>query len=560
MHTSPTLALVTFHAGHSHSSLALRSIAAYCRDEPFYPGLRLFEPGVKGGISWLAAELVGLQPAIIGFSTYLWNIEASLRLAAILRKLLPDTMVVFGGPEAGPQGEALLGRGVDFVVDGEGERAFRDLVRWQLYGEGGPRAIAGLVWRDERGAIHRNPPVPLPPEELPSPLGAGLIDTSKPLVYWETSRGCPYRCTFCTSAGDRLRTLPLTRIDEELALLRTLEGKTVKLLDRSFHLGARRTVELLERFIETPESLRFHLELNPDRISAEALALFARAPAGKFQFEIGLQTLDGPVLTLIERHMDVEKGLENIRRLVALKRHPVHLDLIIGLPEETAAQCRQSLDRTFLLFADHLQLGTLKLLPGTPLRAQAVRFGYIWDEEPPYEILGHQRLGFQELVRFKLYAELLERLWNSGLLVNTLMRLVPQHFGGSISACFDRLLAEGAEPLAMERQSPEAAFAQFAALLEPYRDDATLMQLLRWDYCSFTLPGHQTPPLLAERLTWATVGLEGKPKRLPLLILDANAAEVVNRRRLDPLAPGGYALWPQKHRKHRPLEIIPVHD
>ena len=257
MCANPLIALVTLHAGFHHSSLALRSIAACCRDEPFYPDIRLFEPTIKTDLDQVVARIAASPPALAGFSTYLWNIDLCLQVAEELKALSPETAIVFGGPEAGPRGEELLAArpAVDFVVDGEGELAFRDLARVLLQNEGRLEAVSGLLWRD-RGVTRRNRILPVTPQELISPYTEGLLDPDKPLIYWETSRGCPFRCSFCTSAGDRLRTLPDSRIEAELAVLGELEHKTVKLLDRSFHLGAKRTLRLLERFLETPDSLR----------------------------------------------------------------------------------------------------------------------------------------------------------------------------------------------------------------------------------------------------------------------------------------------------------------
>lgn len=600
-----SVALVTLHAGYHHSSLALRSIAAFCRDEPFFADLVIHEGLVKSGNDELFAALVAARPRLVGFSTYLWNIQPILRMARNLKQLLPEARIVFGGPEAGPRGEELLAREawLDFVIDGEGELAFRDLARWCLRDAGDCGQVSGLVWRDADGSVHRNPMQLLPPEQWVSPYTCGLGALDKPLVYWETSRGCPYRCTFCTSSTDRLRTASLAQVDADLAIFRQLGGrdavgaaeaakdplpterpiaasaaptaafsgaasaaarqsdaKTIKLLDRSFHLGAQRTLQLLQRFIDTPDTLRFHLELNPDRVSDEALALFAEAPPGKFQFEIGLQTLSDAVLERIDRTMDVPRGVERIRELVALRRHPVHLDLIAGLPGEDADSCRRSLDEVFVLYADHLQLGILKLLPGTPLREQAERFGYRWDAEPPYEILCHEHLTHDELMHFKHYAELLERLWNNGLLCHTLMWLVERYFDGQVSRCFDRLLAGPARSLATERRQPDYAFGrmvdEFADLLST---DAVLMQLLLWDYAHHGPVSGKTPSWIAGHLRGAeTLMRSSGNRRMPVLELGATAATVVNRRRCQPLAPGRYAVWAQRERKGRPVEILSV--
>lgn len=280
--TSEGIALVALHAGYSHSSPALEAIQAFSAEQPYFTHMRCFEALVKTNHQELIEALVGFRPKIIGFSTYLWNIQAALRLAAVLKQLLPECLLVFGGPEAGPRGRELLQTqvAVDYVVAGEGEAAFRDLVRWIRYREGALEQISGLHFR-RQGQIVANPVRPLAVAEIPSAIAAGLASFDKPLVYWETSRGCPFRCSFCSSAGERLRAFPLSRIEEELRVLEGLRNKTIKLLDRSFHLGKGRTQQLLRRFAATPPGLRFHLELNPDRISDEAMAIFQGAEPGK---------------------------------------------------------------------------------------------------------------------------------------------------------------------------------------------------------------------------------------------------------------------------------------
>ncbi len=557
--TTRGIALVALHAGYSHSSLALQSMRAFCAGEPFSADLQCFEALVNVNHQPLLEALVAMRPALVGFSTYLWNIQASLRLARLLKQLLPDTRVVLGGPEAGPRAEELLKSqaDIDFVVDGEGEAALRDLARWCLYGEGAQERISGLRFRRD-GEIIANPVEILPVEAIPSTLSTGLVPFDKPLVYWETSRGCPFRCSFCTSATDCLRAFPPERIEADLQVLEGLREKTVKLLDRSFHLGKSRTTRLLERFAATPSGLRFHLELNPDRISGEAMAIFRRAEAGKFQFEIGLQTLQEPVLDAIERQMAIPKALDNIRRLVAMHRHPVHLDLIVGLPGEDAARCADSLDRTFALHPDHLQLGTLKLLPGTPLREQAERLGYRWDREPPYEVLSHPLLSFQQMARFKRYAELLERLWNSGYLRATLAGLVERCFAGSLTDCFDALLTQAGDDLATANMQPDRLFGRLAGFVERHgREEPLLMEWLLWDYARYSLPSRQTPESIATRLeAGERISIDATRRRLPVLRLSPQAVELVNRLSGESLMPGCYAVWPQQHRKGKPVEIV----
>lgn len=555
-----SIALVALHAGYSHSSLALRAIRAHASGEAFHDRIRLFETLVNQSHQGLIEALLSARPGVIGFSTYLWNIRAAIRLAGVLRQLLPDCCLVFGGPEAGPRGRELLRElpFLDYVIEGEGEAAFRDLLRWLLAGEGDPAKISGLVYRAEGGHIRANPPRLLSPEEIPSPIARGEADFDKSLVYWETSRGCPYRCSFCGSADERLRAFPLERVEADLRVLERLRDKTIKLLDRSFHLGRERTRRLLERFAQTPSGLRFHLELNPDRISAEAMEIFRHAEAGKFQFEIGLQSLQAPVLQAVERQMEIPKALENIRQLVAMRRHPVHLDLIVGLPGEDARQCADSLDRVFALYPDHLQLGVLKLLPGTPLRERALRLGYRWDREPPYEVLSHPRLDFFQIARFKRDAELLERLWNSGLLATTLAGLAEHCFAGSVSACFDALIAEQGEGMARDKLQPDALFGGLVRFVLPRLEHQPLLaQWLLWDYARHSLVNRKTPAWIAAALAESSKQVvDGSRRPLPVLALSAHAVDLIRRVSGQRLDPGRYAIWPRQHLKGRPVELI----
>ncbi|MCG7964669.1 MAG: B12-binding domain-containing radical SAM protein [Candidatus Thiodiazotropha taylori] len=555
----PKVALVALHAGYSHSSLALQSIAAYADDRGCEHRMQLFDALVNTSHQVLIERLVEYAPKILGFSTYLWNISASIRLTRLLKQLLPELRVVFGGPEAGARGVELLQRvaEIDYVIEGEGEAAFTQLMNGILLEKGDFKAVSGLVYRED-DQIQQNPVQLMPVSEIPPIVSEGRFDSAKPLVYWETSRGCPFRCSFCSSATERLRAFPMERVEADLEVLEKISNKTIKLLDRSFHLGEKRTSTLLQRFADTPEGLRFHLELNPDRISEQAMSVFSESLPGKFQFEIGLQTLNDQVLVNIDRRMDVAKSLENIRQLVEMRRHPVHLDLIVGLPGESVELCGRSLDQTFRLYPDHLQLGILKLLPGTPLQQQAHQLGYRWDTEPPYEVLSNPCMAFKPIAQFKRYAELLERLYNSGLLKTTLAGLVSQCFDGSVSRCFDQLLEDSGERIARDNLQPDALFGHLCNFVIPYLEETPgLQEWLLWDYCQFSLVNGKTPQWIAERLTLSEkVVVQGSRRRLPVIALTDVGVAMINQLTGNRYVAGRYALWPRQHKKGKPVEVF----
>jgi len=376
----------------------------------------------------------------------------------------------------------------------------------------------------------------------------------------ETSRGCPFRCRFCTSSEDAPRIFPIEHIQKDLEVISQMESKVVKVLDRSFHMGTGRTLKLLRAFMDTPASLRFHLELNPDRISEDVMELFAEAPAGKFQFEIGLQTLHEESLKKIDRRMEVGKSLKNIRQLMDLKKHHVHLDLIVGLPDETAAMCEDSLNRVFTLHAHHLQLGTLKLLPGTSLLHLAKQYGYLWDQEPPYEILKNSTLNFQDMMQFKKYAELLERLWNSDLLFNCMTRLITHYYEDQVVNFFREILVFSEDKLATQHLQTDSIFTYFVDfLLEKnwLEQDSLLRELLLWDYLKLMNPSSKSHPWLREQLVFQAVSWEeADKKRFPILELSEVACEMINRRLLSPMMAGTHALWLQVHKRGRPLKTL----
>lgn len=560
----PIILLTTIHAGFHHSSLALSSIQASLTKSSLDFHVPLLEFSHQTPISAKLEQILAVKPDLIGFSTYLWNIQESVHLSKLIKKISPQTIIVFGGPEAGPEGKKLLKKhdSIDYIIKGEGEDSFRDLLHVLYQGDRRKSSVSGLHWKTEDGNIHANPVQLIDPALLISPFSIGLHKTDKHLIYWETSRGCPFQCTFCTSSQEKIRAFPIERVEKDLQALFGIKNKTIKLLDRSFHFNTKRALrvlELIEKWIDPSNTI--HLEINPDRLSDELFAFFEACPEHRYQFEIGLQTLNEECLKLISRKMDIDLALENIRKLIEMKNAHIHLDLIAGLPGDQLNEFIQSLDTTFMLQAHHLQLGTLKMLPGTPLTLTAGINGFQWDDEPPYEILNSKHFSYHDLTTIKSYAELLERLWNNELLNFSLIYLVKQHFGGKLSLLFKDLMESNAAVISKDRMQPDLVFSLFLDFVKEYEwfpKDTALHEHLLIDYFKKFKFGSKMNTWIESRMKNDFVLLpESGKQKMPVIHLSSETVFTLNQSVRVPLSAGKYILKIETFKKGSPVKFLP---
>ncbi len=424
--------LITLHSKYIHASLALPSLAAFCQGD--CGELLIREYTVHEPKETLLAQLVALDPDVVAFSVYLWNRIASLELVACLKQIKPELKIVLGGAEVSFEDDGFFLRyPVDALICGEGERPLRHLLSaWQA-GEQ-PTEFPGL----------RLPAAPAENGQsqledldlLPSPFAAGLVDLSRGLVYYESSRGCPYTCSFCMSAlDDRVRTFSLPRIFADLQLLIDAQVPQIKFVDRTFNYQNQRSREIFSFILQQNRSSHFHFEIGAHLLDEETLHLLETVPSGMFQFEIGVQSTLPETLVKIGRRASLDKLAENVHRLKKKDNIHLHLDLIAGLPGESYQQFLQSLDWTAQLNPHHLQIEPVKLLPGAPLREQAVEFDLHYDPNPPYSLLRSAELAYAELERLRGIGRLLDLLVNSGRF-NILLPLLIDLFQG-LSACLE---------------------------------------------------------------------------------------------------------------------------
>jgi len=373
------------------------------------------------------ARLMADEPTHIGFSVYIWNREMTARLVRRIKALDPGVCILLGGPEVSFSPEATFAEmPCDFILRGAGEESLPALLRCLMSGSD-PAEIPGIC---TPGRIVDPAPTPPPRSDLYDDVWHTALNGR--MVYVETSRGCPFSCAFCLS-GQKERVQFMPR-EEALALLIRLGDTgtdTVKLIDRTFNCDRDRTRFLLGGLMEARAAGRigdvcYHFEVAADLFDDETLDLLARAPAGLFQMEAGLQSFHAPTLEACRRHTDMPRLVDRLRRILAPGNVHLHIDLIAGLPREDFDTFGQSFDCAYELRPHQLQLGFLKLIHGSHLRE--TDWGQRYAPDPPYEVLSTPWITYAQLRRLHGCAEAVERIHNSGRFAGTL-RLALAHTG-----------------------------------------------------------------------------------------------------------------------------------
>ncbi len=412
--------LVALNAKFVHTNLAIRYLRSYCQTE--FPEILLREFTINEHLPEILAEIYQEQPDIIGFSCYIWNIREVMSLAANLKQILPDCLIVLGGPEVSFDSVDLIRDHpyIDGIVRQEGEEAFLELLRALRDGHLG--TIEGVTWQNKRGIIHSDERLPIDNlDTIPFPYGTDEEILEGRVLYYETSRGCPFNCSYCISSTTRgVRWFSLERVKRDLLRLLAMRPKEIKFVDRTFNANPRRMLEIMEFLIKENQVTPCHFEIVADRLNEEIMEFLRTVPSGLFKFEIGVQTCNPEVLKKVNRSMNWVALEHNVKKILEQGRIHVHLDLIAGLPGETYASFADAFNRVYNLAPHYFQLGFLKMLKGPALRRESTKYGYKFSLEPPYEVLANADLSYREIIRLKRIEDLVEKYYNSGDFTNTL--------------------------------------------------------------------------------------------------------------------------------------------
>ncbi len=411
-----TILLSTLNARYTHASLGLRYLLANMGELGDRTQIQEFVIGTRPVD--IAEKLLAHAPRIIGFGVYIWNVEETTKLVALLKRLAPQVIIVLGGPEISYETEAQeIVRLADYVVSGWGDVTFPQLCRAILHG---PKPLM---------KVHAGVQPPLDDIALPYHLYSDE-DIAHRTLYVEASRGCPFKCEFCLSSLDK--TAWPFDLDAFLAQLESLHARGARLfkfVDRTFNLNIKASLRIMQFFLDKLQAnpgdpVFAHFEVVPDHLPDALKEAISRFPPGTLQFEIGIQTFNPQVQALISRRQNNDKAAENIRWLSRHSHAHLHVDLIAGLPGESMESFASGFDRLAALGPHEIQFGILKRLRGTPIIRHTEAYGLVFDPHPPYSILATDRIGFadmQKLVRFARYWDLVA---NSGRFAHTLPHIL----------------------------------------------------------------------------------------------------------------------------------------
>ncbi|ASS68879.1 MULTISPECIES: B12-binding domain-containing radical SAM protein [unclassified Paenibacillus] len=426
--------LTTLNAKFIHTSLALRCLKAYAEKD--FP-IEIAEYTIKDPVMNIVSDLYSKNPDVIGFSVYIWNIEETIKVIRILRKIAPDVRIVMGGPEVSYDTAEWMEKlpEVDFIIFGEGEETFHHLLQ-EIDGDGKYHLVFGLAYRKLR---ENGPEVlvnigrpKLNLAELPSPhrFPEDRESLANRVVYFETSRGCPFSCSFCLSSIEvGVRYFDIERTKADLLYLIEAGAKTIKFVDRTFNIKRDYALEMFKFLIENHGGCVFQFEITADIMRPEVLDYLAEhAPPGVFRFEIGVQSTNDVTNEAVQRRQNWSKLVRTVTKVKESGKIDQHLDLIAGLPHEDYDTFRKTFNDVFDLRPEELQLGFLKMLRGTGLRIDADKYGYVYADQAPYEILGNNLMPFSDLIRIKRVEDVLEKYWNAHRMDRTLLYLIERVF------------------------------------------------------------------------------------------------------------------------------------
>lgn len=487
--------LTAINSKYIHTGLGLRYVGEYAKQQGFE--VELLEETINTPILAVLEQLMAIKADVYGFSVHIWNKPFVYRLVKMVKKLRPEVTVVLGGPEVSFAAERIFAEipVIDYIVQGEGELVFCELLQMLEQGGAVPKHIAYM----EAGKVNLNGGttvvedmslLPFPYPDLDKVLAEHKI------VYYECTRGCPFNCAYCLSGISRaVRKRPLELVLRDIDRFIAAGVPLIKFVDRTYNLDERYFLPMMKYLAAADTKATFHFEIKADMLSKEVMDFLETVPKHRFQLEIGIQSTHQPTLKAINRHDDWERLASNVKRLLSFKNMHIHVDLIAGLPYESLTEFKKSFNDVQGLGADMLQMGFLKVLPGTQMAQETAEHDLRYMDEPPYEILSTKYMPYEDMQLLKRMDNVHDQTGNSGAFKNILAYLIKTYNKGAF-AFYETLtnwwVASGHYPQTHNLKGVAKILQEFIikAGLFTEAQQRVMMEILRYDVF-VDIPGWQ---------------------------------------------------------------------
>lgn len=481
------IVLAGINSQYVHLNLAVRYLKKYVEANSDLK-IEIYETNINNQVFNIIKDIYELNPDKIIFSTYIWNKEYVVEIVRELKKVLPNVKIILGGPEVSYKWEKFMANmpEVDALLLGEGEKVILNFLTKK------DKKALGVVYR-ENGEIIFNGVEPIIEnlDIVPFPYEDWELEDRTKIFYYESSRGCPFSCSYCLSSIDKtVRYYSLDRVKKDLKRFLDSPIKLLKFVDRTFNLKKERYMEIWQFLLENyREGITFHFEINANIFDDETLDFLEKVPKGYFQFEIGVQSINPETMVAIKRNNILDKLAHNVRRIS--RNIHLHLDLIAGLPYETYDIFKDSFNYVYNLKPEMIQLGFLKLLKGTQMYDEVEKYNYKYYSKPPYEVFSNKFISFGELVKLKNLEKMLDYYYNSEKFRYTCDFVIKNNFDSAFT--FFEKIADYYDKKGYLKISHKEV-ALFNILYDFYvennlKDLDIFVEFLKYDYLALGKPG-----------------------------------------------------------------------
>ncbi len=416
--------LVGVNSRFTHTNLAIRYLKAFTEDLNYQCLIREFS--INDRVERIVEEIIAEKADIVAFSCYIWNKNYVKQISDLLKLIDSNIKLLYGGPEVSFDSKNYLEDSfADYLIAGEGEETYREFIE-RMIACSDLKGIKGLYYKENGEIFYGGERALMDLNKLVFPYTT-YDDLKNKIIYYEASRGCPFNCKYCLSSTIRgVRFMELERVKKDLNILIGRNVKLIKFVDRTFNCSDEFAMGIWGYLMSIDTDTTFHFEISADILSDKQLKLLEKAPKGRFQFEVGVQTTNNEVLKNINRFVvfeDIKKQVMQLKKYGNIKQH---LDLIAGLPGENFESFKKSFNDLYVIGPDEIQLGFLKVLKGAPMKDEAEKWGIVNSNYTPYEVLKTKDISYNEIILLKRVEEMVDKYYNSGKFNNILKYFIPK--------------------------------------------------------------------------------------------------------------------------------------